>query len=65
LKNILIYSNRGDPIYIAVSSKAVFHVMYQGESISAHTSVGAAVQYAASEFSLEDAMGIFGWQPII
>lgn len=62
--NVLAYSNSGDPIYIAVSNEPLFHVVYQGQSVSSHNSLGSAVASAAYEFSIENSIGFFGWQPI-
>lgn len=43
MKNILVNQNDGDPIYVALSNKSAFHIIYQGSPISSYQSIRAAV----------------------
>lgn len=57
MKKILVHKNNGDPMYIAVSNEPIFHFLHQGQSISSHNSVGAAVASVMSAFDLSGSRG--------
>ena len=64
MRNILVYSACSDPIFIALSKELEYHMIYQGESVGAHNSIGAAIMGAANEFSINSSAGIHNWQLI-
>jgi hypothetical protein len=50
MKYILVHQNNGQPVYIALSDRMSFEVVYLGQPRSSHNSIGAAIQSATNEF---------------
>ena len=58
MKKILVHENKNDPVYIAVSIEAMFHIVYRDKSI------GSAVSSAIKTFSFVDSRGFLDWRVI-
>jgi methylmalonyl-CoA mutase cobalamin-binding subunit len=50
MKNILVHHNNGQPVYIALSDKMTFEVVYLGSPRSSHNSIKAAIKCATDQF---------------
>ena len=61
MKKILIHKNSGNPIYIARTDEGIYHVIHQDKSMSAHNSIGMAIDSAANGFLIYNLRAIDGW----
>jgi methylmalonyl-CoA mutase cobalamin-binding subunit len=61
MKNILVHHNSGQPVYIALSDRMTFDVIYLGSARSSHNSIGEAVKSATNEFITVSYTGESDW----
>lgn len=64
MTNILVHHNNGQPVYIALSDRMTFEVIYLGQPRSSHNSIGAAIKSATNAFICPSFAGENDWVPM-